>query len=114
MPTIAAFLTDPARGWAQMGADFYYPANAQPHLHLRVTNAQNQINDYPDIRNHFAVTQNGDAFFLLTYGGQQPNVPLMTAGVNAIGNAIRAIWGEPQLTAVQFRINRITGRGIDV
>jgi hypothetical protein len=106
MPTISAFLT--TRGWNQMGADFYYPGNAYPHLHLRVTNAMNQINDYPDIR-----LPANFSFFLLTYNGARPNINLMTAPVDVIGDAIRAIWGGQQLMDVQYIINRITGRGVD-
>ncbi|HWK90468.1 MAG TPA: hypothetical protein VNP72_10815 [Longimicrobium sp.] len=106
MPTIGEFLTE--KNWTKMGADFYYPGNGYPHLHLRVTNAQKEIEDYPDLR-----TGNYISFFMLTYGGDQPNINLVTAPVDDIGDAIRASWGEPALTSVQYIINRITGRGVD-
>ena len=108
MPAISQLLT--MEGCAQMGADFFYPPNVNPHLHIRVNNAAANVNTLRDIRPHVTM-------FLITNIPNQANMNLMpphAAGLRDRAFRVVNAWGVGNRDGAQRLINFLTGLGVDV
>ena len=108
MPDINQLLS--REGCAKMGADFYFPQNVNPHLHIRVDNASAAVNTLEDIRPHVTM-------FLITNIQNQGNIDLMpphAPGLRDRASAIIGAWGVGNRDGAQRLINHLTGLGVDV
>jgi hypothetical protein len=113
MPAISQLLVD--EGCAQMGADFYYPPNVNPHLHIRINNAAIIVNTLADIRQHVN-------FILITNIPGRPNLDLTPPYPNPITESalrntafeVMETWGVANRDGAQRLINFLTGLGVDV
>ena len=108
MPAISQILT--GQGCAQMGADFYFPPNVNPHLHIRVDNAATNVNSLQDIRAHVIM-------FLITNIPNQANINLMPPHAQGLRDRVFPIinaYGVGNRDRAQVLINVLTGLGVDV
>lgn len=115
MPTIRDLLKNQNPPWYQgAGPNFYLP-QAHPHLHLGVTNAQNPVNSFEEIRNslNFLAISTGnpdETIQIWKDGALYGNVEELRGTVSwFLRNKIPA----DQVVPWQYAINTLTGLGVD-